>query len=260
MYGVFLTGFDELDELTGGFKPGELVLVGSRPGMGKSAFAYSVMDNAFRSGDRGFALFALESTENLVMKRLMELQMLKYGEDTADARTRALTDIYSLPLMIECHSKTFADIRNKILGGSKFGRPLVIIDYLQLIECEGSEEESYVQMLSKLKEFASNMNLPVLVLSQLSRETESRKEHRPKLSDVRMDSESLALFDKVLFPYRHFYYHDDDSEMQNFAEVDVAKNTDGKTGVVILGYDYDHARFHDISEDERERYRRKERG
>ena len=106
MSDMYLTGFDELDELTGGFEAGNLILLGARPGMGKSTFAYSVMENAFENKSGNCDLFALGSSENLLMKRLMEVRARKYGGNDLDAMTKALTDVYSYPMLLDCHSNT----------------------------------------------------------------------------------------------------------------------------------------------------------
>src|SRR6267378_2859429 len=231
------SGYRDLDRLTSGFQPGNLIIIAARPSMGKSALALCMAANLAVRHEIPVALFTLEMSKSEVTQRLMcsegkvESQRLRTGKLAVDdwpRLTAACDKLSKAPIYVDdTASITMMEIRSK-LRRLKMRQPdlgLVIIDYLQLMT-SGTSAENRVQEVSQisrnLKVLARDLDVPILAMSQLSRAVEQRHDKRPILSDLR-DSGSIEQdADLVMFVYRDEYYNPDETDQQGLAEVHVA--------------------------------------
>ncbi|MER3412131.1 MAG: replicative DNA helicase [Thermoleophilia bacterium] len=255
------SGFRDLDHLTTGFQPGNLVIVAARPSMGKSGLALNIAANLAIRHQIPVALFTLEMSKAEVTQRLMcseakvESQKLRTGKLAPDdwpRLTAACDKLAKAPIYVDdSGSITMMEIRSKSrrLKMREPGLGLIIVDYLQLMTTE-TRAENRVQEVSEisrnLKRLARDLDVPVLALSQLSRAVEQRHDKRPILSDLRESGSIEQDADLVLFIYRDEYY-DPDSDQQGLAEIHLAKHRNGPTGVVKLSFLKRFAKFADLA-------------
>jgi replicative DNA helicase len=253
------SGFKDIDEKTGGFQPGNLVVLAARPSMGKSALVVNIAENAALAG-HGVALFSLEMSESELAQRFVASQASIKGEDlrrgkVPDSRwpkiLEACERLSAAPMFVDDSSDTgLLEIRAKcrrlhaqIDGGLK----LIIIDYLQLMRPEGRVEsrvEQVSQMSRGLKGLARELGVPVIALSQLSRAVEqrARDDKKPILSDLRESGAIEQDADLVMFIYRDEYYNDE-SERPGEADIIIAKHRNGPIGEVRLTFQREYPRF-----------------
>ncbi len=251
------SGFVDLDRKTAGFHPSDLVLVGARPSMGKTAFGLNVVQYAAVRKHKTCAIFSLEMSKVQVVNRMLscesgvEAEKLRTGmlEDRDwQNLAEALAPLSEAPIYIDDTAGiTVSEIRSKCRKLKlEHGLDLIMIDYLQLISggaraSEGRQME--VSEISRnLKALAREMDCPVIALSQLSRALEARSDHRPMLSDLRESGAIEQDADLVIFLYRDEYYHPD-TEDKNVAEIIVAKQRNGSVGTVKLGYLGQYTKF-----------------
>jgi replicative DNA helicase len=255
------TGFRDVDQMTSGLQPGNLVVVAGRPSMGKSAFALGIAGNLAMQEGTPVAVFTLEMSKIEVAQRLMcaearvELQRLRTGRLTPDDWPRlvkACDTITKAPIYVDdTRLTTMLEIRAKArrLKAREPNLGLVVIDYLQLMS-SGSNAENRVQEVSQisrsLKVIAGDLGVPVIALSQLSRAVESRTDKRPLLSDLRESGSIEQDADLVLFLYRDEYYNEQ-SEDQGLAEVILAKHRNGPVGTEKLAFLKRYAKFSDLA-------------
>jgi len=248
-----LTGFHNLDRILGGLRPGGLVIVAARPAMGKSALALNIAQKAATLYNVPAAVFSLEMSKEEIGNRMLSVQSLvnsrslNTGElqsDDWDKIARALPPLYAAPIYIDDRSGTsvmemLSKCRQLKLE-NKLG--LIIIDYLQLMSGNGSSRsDSRQQEISEisrsLKIMAKDLGVPIIALSQLSRACEQRTDKKPMLSDLRDSGAIEQDADVVLFLYREQYYNTDRAQTETEdAEVIVAKNRQGGTGSIHLGW------------------------
>jgi replicative DNA helicase len=256
------TGFRDLDRLTSGFQPGNLVIVAARPSMGKSAFGLCVAANIAVRKQIPVALFTLEMSKSEVTQRLMcseakvESQRLRSGKLAPDdwpRLTAACDKLSKAPIYVDdTGSITMMEIRSKArrLKSKEPTLGLIIVDYLQLMT-SGSNVENRVQEVSQisrnLKVLARDLDVPILAMSQLSRAVEQRHDKRPILSDLRESGSIEQDADLVAFIYRDEYYNGDESPDQGLAEVILAKHRNGPTGTEKLSFMKRHAKFADLA-------------
>ena len=241
------TGFKDLNKKINGLQRTDLILLAARPAMGKTAFSLNLVQNAALKGDASVAVFSLElSKEQLVQRMLsaqsnVELSKIKTGTLGESDWPRIIDGMAVLSeakiFIDDTPGIKISEIRSKCrrLKMEK-GLDLILIDYLQLMEGEGKNEnrqQEIAKISRSLKILAKELDCPVVALSQLSRSPELRKDHRPILSDLRESGSIEQDADIVMFLYRDEYYHDD-SEKKNIGEVIVAKNRHGETGNVEL--------------------------
>lgn len=251
------SGFSRLDMLMGGLNRTDLILVAGRPGMGKSSFALNVAINVARHyTDKDVVFFSLEmSNEQLVLRALaaearIHNEKLRTGKLLPDewVNLASTADILSKTNMYfdDTAGITAAEIKAKLMRLKNLG--LVVIDYLQLMS-SGKRVENRVQEISQItrsmKVMAKELNVPVILLSQLSRAAEQREGHRPMLSDLR-DSGSIEQdADIVLFLARDSYY-EEEPEDKTQALCIVAKNRHGSTGDVDVRWLGEFTRYEDV--------------
>jgi replicative DNA helicase len=255
------SGFRDIDRLTSGFQPGNLVIVAARPSMGKSAFGLCAGANIAIRHQIPVALFTLEMSKAEVTQRLMcseakvESQRLRSGKLAPDdwpRLTAACDKLAKAPIYVDdTGSITMMEIRSKArrLKSKEPTLGLIIVDYLQLMT-SGSNVESRVQEVSQisrnLKILARDLDVPILAMSQLSRAVEQRHDKRPILSDLRESGSIEQDADLVAFIYRDEYYNDDSPD-QGLAEVILAKHRNGPTGSEKLSFLKRYAKFADLA-------------
>jgi replicative DNA helicase len=255
------TGFRDVDRLTSGFQPGNLVIVAARPSMGKSAFGLCSAANIAIRHQLPVALFTLEMSKAEVTQRLMcseakvESQRLRSGKLAPDdwpRLTAACDKLAKAPIYVDdTGSITMMEIRSKArrLKSKEPTLGLIIVDYLQLMT-SGASVENRVQEVSQisrnLKILARDLDVPILAMSQLSRAVEQRHDKRPILSDLRESGSIEQDADLVAFIYRDEYYNDDSPD-QGLAEVILAKHRNGPTGIEKLSFLKRYAKFADLA-------------
>jgi replicative DNA helicase len=258
------TSFSDLDKLLGGLNKSDLIIIASRPGMGKTALQLAISQAAARRFAKRVAIFSLEmSAEQLVQRMIaaetrIDSQRLRRGdlqEHEWPIFYEAVGRISECQLFIDdTPSITPMQLRTKARRlHAEHGLDLIMIDYLQLMYAERAQNNR-VQEISEisrsLKGLARELDIPVVAASQLSRAVEQRQDKRPQLSDLR-DSGSIEQdADVVIFIYRDEYYHPDTSDRPNIAEINVAKHRNGPTATVDLYWHGQLATFRNLQRQE----------
>ena len=243
------TGFTELDEMTAGMQPSDLILVAARPSMGKTAFALNIAQNVILREDMCTAIFSLEMSKEQLVNRLFALEAtvdasrLRTGDLNADqwgGLIEAGSSIGSSKLIIDdTPAISVSELRSKCRKYKQENDlKLIMIDYLQLMTSSGrseSRQQEISDISRSLKSLARELNVPVIALSQLNRGVEQRDDKRPMLSDLRDSGAIEQDADVVMFLYRDDYYHKDTAE-KNISEVIIAKQRNGPVGTVTLSW------------------------
>ena len=247
------TGFEELDKMTSGWQPSDLVIIAARPGMGKTAFTLSLARNAALHG-RPVAIFSLEMAKLQLVQRLISMEAeidskkLRNGDLTEDEWKRLHNSVDILaetPIFIDdTPAINIFELRAKCRRlKQNHGIEMIIIDYLQLMSSapgqnRGNREQEISSISRALKGLAKELNVPVLALSQLSRAVETRGgTKRPMLSDLRESGAIEQDADLVTFIYRPDYYEIEDPDVpKGAAEIIISKHRNGSTGTVNLKF------------------------
>jgi len=256
------SGFRDLDRLTSGFQPGNLVILAARPSMGKSALALCIAANLGVRSSMPVALFTLEMSKAEVTQRLMcseakvESDRVRSGKLTQEdwpRLTAACDKLMKAPIYVDdTGSITMMELRSKArrLKAREPALGLIVVDYLQLMTSGGTVEnrvQEVSQISRNLKVLARDLDVPILALSQLSRAVEQRHDKRPILSDLRESGSIEQDADLVFFVYRDEYYNGDESDQQGLAEVILAKHRNGPTGSEKLSFLRRYAKFADLA-------------
>jgi replicative DNA helicase len=254
------TGFPDLDEMTGGLQPGELIIIAARPSMGKTALALNVARNAAVDHGRKVAVFSLEMTTRSLVLRLLSAEAridssaFRRGFIAQNDHTRLVNAAGRLShaqIWIDDGSAaTLLEIKAKARRlKAERGLDLVVIDYLQLAHADGEVErrEQEISEISRgLKGLAKELDIPVVTLSQLNRGPEARADKRPMLSDLRESGAIEQDADLIGFIYRDEVYNKE-SEDEGIAELIIAKQRNGPTGTIRLQFEGRYARFGSLS-------------
>ncbi|MBZ6378169.1 replicative DNA helicase [Pacificimonas flava] len=288
------TGLDGLNSKTGGMHRSDLVILAGRPAMGKTALATNIAfacaerfmkdregDDPDKSSGRPVGFFSLEMSADQLATRILaeqaevnseDLRMGRISQEDFRRLTRASAKLESLPLLIDdTPGLSIAALRSRARRMKRqHGVGMIVVDYLQLLQGTNRKSaENRVQEISEitrgLKTLAKELNVPVLALSQLSRQVEQREDKRPQLADLRESGTIEQDADIVMFVYREEYYHaakkpEDGSEkfsqwlekaeaIRGHAEVIVAKQRHGATGIVPLMFQANVTRFRDRAPD-----------
>jgi replicative DNA helicase len=257
------SGFSDLDDLTGGFQPGNLVVLAARPAMGKSALATNFAENAAVDHGKAVALFSLEMSETELAHRFLasrarvssdELRKGRVKGDRWNKVNQAAGKLAGAPLYIDDSSDLgVLELRAKARRmAARQGLGLVIVDYLQLMRPEGradSRVEQIGQISRGLKILARELDVPVIAISQLSRAVESRHPPEPMLSDLRESGSIEQDADVVMFVYRDEYY-DRESERLGEADLIVAKHRNGPIGRITLSFLPKYPKFASLYRDQ----------
>ncbi len=271
------SGFHDLDTITGGFQPGNLIIMAARPGMGKSGLVANIAEHVATKEHRPVAFFSLEMSEMELAQRLIakrakissdKLRKGKVSESDWKRVLRVCNELESAPLWIdESSDLSILDLRGKArrlhareIDAGRGGLALIIVDYIQLMRAEDpriNRVEQVGQMSRGLKLLARDLKVPVIALSQLSRAPEQRsgRDKRPILSDLRESGNLEQDADMVAFIFREDYYANFDTEdeseerrqereeLQGIAELIVRKNRNGPTDTVKLAFNQEYASF-----------------
>ena len=260
------THYSELDEITSGLQPSDLVIIAARPSMGKTAFALNIAENAAIEDGQVVGVFSLEMSREALLLRLLcsqarvDAHKMRTGslwQDDTKKVVRAMEQLAHARLFIDdTPGITLSEMRAKArrLKQAEGGRlDLLIVDYLQLMSGGGKRFENRTQEVSAisrgLKGLAKELAVPVVALSQLSRAPESRGgDHRPQLADLRESGSIEQDADVVMFIFREEIYKQDDPELQGKAEILIAKQRNGPTGKIKLAFLKPCTRFETIAE------------
>lgn len=253
------TGFLELDTKTLGFEPGQLIIVGARPGMGKSSFMLSMALHMARKHKVG--IFSLEMSWSQLVQRAMAIKSqvplynIRSGfvnDEDLKKIEEACEELKELNLMIDdAPVQTVAEIKAK----AKWEKlEVVFIDYLQLIHLEKkrtNRQEEVAEISMLLKSMAKHLEVPVIAMAQLNRNTESRSDKRPTLADLRESGQIEQDADIILFIHRPDYYaknKNKNAPTTGKAEIIVAKNRQGPTGIVELFFNEQTTGFYPVED------------
>jgi len=256
------TGFRDLDAIINGFLPSNLIILAARPSMGKTAFALNIARNVAVDQHKAVGIFSLEMSKAEVAMRLMcaearvDSRRVKRGQLQPNEWSRlaaACTPLHSAPIFIDdSASLNLMEIRAKArrLRAREKNLGLIILDYLQLMMGDvGAEnrQQEIARISRGLKILARELEVPVLALSQLSRQVEQRAGNKPVLSDLRESGAIEQDADVVLFIYRDEVYNRDSPD-KGTAEIIVGKQRNGPIGECKLAFAQNYARFADLAE------------
>ncbi len=253
------SGFHDLDRMTGGFKDSDLIIMAGRPSMGKTSLALNVAMHAALEAKKSVAIFSLEMSKEQLTERLLteqaqiDAQRLHRGllsEAEFDRVSNALGPLGEAPIYID-DSPVMDELTLQLKARQakmRHGVDLIVVDYLQLMHGRSRGDDNRVQEVSSisraLKGLARELRVPVIAISQLSRQPEQRPDKRPILSDLRESGALEQDADVVMFLFRPEYYKSD--EKPGIAEVHVAKHRNGPTGTIELKFRRDHTRFYNL--------------
>ena len=259
------TGFIDLDEMTSGLQPSDLVLVAARPSMGKTSFVLNIAQHVGTATDMTVGFFSLEmSKEQLFMRMLtsearIDAHRFRTGflnEKDYGRLSHALGTLAEAKVFIDdTASIGVLEMRAKARRlKAEHGLHMIIIDYIQLMQGRGRFESRQAEIAAisrSLKGLAKELHVPIVALSQLSRASETRSDHRPQLSDLRESGALEQDADVVMFIYRAEQYRDADGnpniEEQGTAEIIIGKQRNGPIGTARLAFIKEHTRFENLA-------------
>lgn len=253
------TGFYDLDKLTAGLQPGEMVILAARPSMGKTALSLNIAMHAALREKKKVAYFSVEMAKEQIMLRLLaseakvnlsDVRIGRIGDDAWPRLIGAATAISQSHLYIDDTSGISPyEIRAKARRlKSQVGLDLIVVDYLQLMDLRQkveSRERAVAEISRTLKAIAKELQIPVMALAQLNRGVEGRgkTERRPMLSDLRESGSIEQDADVIMMLYREEYYDNENPEAKGMAELLINKHRNGPTGNVRLRWDANSGRF-----------------
>jgi len=256
------THYSDLDEMTSGLQPSDLIVIAARPSLGKTALAMNIAQNAAVQDRKTVAVFSLEMSQEALLLRLIcaqarvDAHKLRTGSlwrDDARKVTQAVQELAEAPIFIDdTPGLTLTEMRAKArrLKQGQQALDLIIVDYLQLMS--GGKSDSRTQEVSAisrgLKGLAKELKVPVIAVSQLNRSPENRGgNHKPQLSDLRESGSIEQDADLVAFIYREEVYKPDEPDLQGRAEIIIAKQRNGPTGSVNMAFLKNCTRFEDMA-------------
>jgi replicative DNA helicase len=258
------TGYTELDKMTAGLQPGDLIIVAGRPSMGKTTFALNIGENAAISANRPVAIFSMEmSREQLAFRMISSLGRVDQGhmrtgnfgdEDWARINS-AIAQMKSAPIFIDdSGSLTPTEVRARARRLARDcekqgGLGLIVVDYLQLMQVAGNKENRATEISEisrSLKALAKELRVPVIALSQLNRGVEQRTDKKPVMSDLRESGAIEQDADLIMMIYREEVY-EPDTPRKGIADIIIAKQRNGPTGEVHLTFLGKYTRFENLA-------------
>ena len=244
------TGFEKLDYMTSGLQPADLVIIAGRPGLGKTSLALNIAAYAAMEHGISIGIFSLEMTKEQLMLRMLsnkskvnysnirsgyikdeDLEKLVHAADELGQAKIYIDDTPAISVL-EIRAKTRRQKRDK-------GLDMIIVDYLQLMRGSRrveSREREIAEISGSLKALAKELSIPVIAVSQLSRQTETRSDRRPQLADLRESGAIEQDADLVLFIHRADVYRKDPEEKDGIAELIIGKQRNGPTGTIKLAF------------------------
>ena len=255
------SSFSDLDALLQGFQKSDLIIVAGRPSMGKTAFALNVGRNIVNKYKIPLIIFTLEMSRQQIIYRFLSTHSninytrLKSGKMTKEEwniLSKSMREMADLPIFIDDNPNlTINDIRSRLrtIFSTKKKEGLIIIDYLQLMKNNLFQEnraQEIAYITRNLKILAKEFELPIILLSQLSRNVESRPNKRPLLSDLRESGSIEQDADLVIMLYREDYYTETQKKSDSITEFIIAKHRNGPIGTVRLNFHFTTASFRNI--------------
>lgn len=256
------TGFTDLDEMTAGLQPSDLIIVAARPAMGKTAFSLNMAEYAAMKTKRAVAVFSMEMSASQLAFRLISSvgrinqQHLRNGDIQEEEWPRVTSAITLLS-----EAKIFIDDTPALSPGELRARcrrlkrehdlGLIVIDYLQLMQVPGNKENRATEISEisrSLKALAKELNVPVIALSQLNRSLEQRQDKRPVMADLRESGAIEQDADVIMFIYRDDYYNQDSPD-KGLAEIIIGKQRSGPTGSLKLTFLGQYTKFENYASD-----------
>ena len=262
------TGFSDLDNLTSGLQPSDLVIVAGRPSMGKTTLAMNLVESAVIGGDQPVLVFSMEMPgDSLMMRMLASLGRIDQGkvrtgqltDDDWPRLTSAINLLHEKLLFIDdTPALTPTDMRSRARRIVREHGPLglIAIDYLQLMRVAGSSENrvgEISEISRSLKALAKEFECPIIALSQLNRSLEQRPNKRPIMSDLRESGAIEQDADVIMFIYRDEVYNEDSPD-RGRAEIIVGKQRNGPIGTINLAFNGKYTRFDNLSQDSYESF------
>jgi replicative DNA helicase len=259
------TGFVDLDEMTSGLQPSDLVLVAARPSMGKTSFVLNIAQHVGTNTQMTVGFFSLEMSKEQLFMRLLtseariDAHRFRSGflsEKDYGRLSHALGTLAEARVFIDdTASIGVLEMRAKARRLQKeHGLHLLVIDYIQLMQGRGrfeSRQQELASISRSLKGLAKELNVPIVALSQLSRAPETRSDHRPQLSDLRESGALEQDADVVMFIFRQEQYRTEDGQpeqgAEGVAEIIIGKQRNGPTGAVKLAFIKEHTRFENLA-------------
>ena len=257
------TGFKDLDKMTAGMQAGDLIIIAGRPSMGKTTFAMNIAEAVAIGAEQPVAVFSLEMPARALVLRMMsslgsidQSQLRKgdiKGNDTRGKLALAVRLLQNAPLYIDDGSNlTITELRARVrrLKSEVGALGLVLVDYLQLMQLPDSRDDNRASLIGEisrgLKLLAKEMEVPVIALSQLSRQVEHRPNKRPIMSDIRESGAIEQDADVIMFVYRDEVYNPDSPE-KGTAEIVIGKQRNGPIGTVKLTFLGQYLKFADFA-------------
>jgi len=263
------TGFTDLDAMTAGLQPSELIIIAARPSMGKTSFALNIAEHVALEEKKPVAIFSLEMSKELLMMRFLasisrvnahNLRKGRFQPADWSRLTTAAQKISESPIYLDDSSDiSVIELRARArrlateLDAKKTPLSLILIDYIQIMRGSSGYSESRQQEIAEisrsLKGLARDLKVPVIALSQLSRKTEDRgrKDNKPQLSDLRESGAIEQDADVVAFIYREGYYNKTDPDVKNSATIIIGKQRNGPVGELELQFESEFTKFSDLS-------------
>ncbi|HSN01732.1 MAG TPA: replicative DNA helicase [Rudaea sp.] len=261
------TGFADLDEMTAGLQPSDLIIVAARPSMGKTALAVNMAEHAALKSRKAVAIFSMEMSASQLAFRLIsslgriDQQHLRNGdlaEEDWPRVTSAITLLSETKILIDdTPALSPSELRARARRMKRqYDLGLIVVDYLQLMAVPGNKENRATEISEitrSLKALAKELNIPVIALSQLNRSLEQRTDKRPVMADLRESGAIEQDADVILFIYRDEYY-DKESADKGLAEIIIGKQRNGPTGTVKLTFLGRYTRFENTASEARGNY------
>ena len=258
------TGFIDFNRISHGLNRGNLIIVAGRPGMGKTSFALNIAQHVAIREKRGVGIFSLEMSQQELALRILcseadvPFSRLRSGALSQKQWSRVIQTVRATsdaPLYIDDSANpTLLEVASKSRRlKAERGLDLVILDYLQLMQAGGRYENRNLEIAAisrGMKQLAKELDIPVIALSQLSRQPERRgSDHRPQLADLRESGSIEQDADMVAFVYRDEVYNPDDADNKGLAELIIAKHRNGETGTVELYFHGETTTFRNLARD-----------
>jgi len=252
------SGFKSIDDMIGGWRKGEMIVLGARPSMGKSAFAMALARNASRQEAKTLFI-SIEMSMQMTIHRLLSMESnidlrrisnSKLSDSEVRALRGARANVFDDPLYVAAKNPmSVADIRSLcIRHREKYGLDFVLIDFLQMVETKGINRITEIGAVSRgIKQLARELEIPVLILSSLNRAADKRDDKRPTLPDLRESGDIESDADVVAFLYRASYYSAIEPSPVDEIEVIIRKNRNGPIGTASLEYRPAVGRFSELS-------------
>ena len=252
---------NDIDRLTAGLQPSDLIIVAGRPGMGKTALALNIAQFCACKHNIGVGIFSLEMSKNQLVTRMLcseaevDSQGLRRGYiELPDMQRliRAAGALAQAPILIDETATTVLEIRatsRRMMAEHGIG--LIIVDYLQLMRGRANAErrEQEISEISRsLKILAKELNVPIIAISQLNRRVEDRRDRRPEMADLRESGAIEQDADVIMFIYRdEVYNRDETNQNRGIAEVIIGKQRNGPTGIVKLAFQSRFTAFRNLT-------------